>query len=113
MDGREARKGVNEAWFRDLNERLERRSARRAAVADGFDAICECANEDCTERIKIGFADYERVRSSSTRFLLRPDHADLTVERVLSSHDEYDVVEKIGDAATVAEHEDARTAETP
>jgi hypothetical protein len=111
MDGRDARKGSNEAWFRDLNERLERRSVKRATVADGFDAICECANEDCTERIKIGFADYERIRSSPTRFLLRPDHVDLTVERVLSSHGKYDIVEKIGDAAKVAEHEDPRDGE--
>jgi hypothetical protein len=108
MDGREARKGANEAWFRDLNERLEERAVGQVAVADEFDAICECADEECTARITIAFTDYERVRRSATTFLVRPGHADLDVERVLAHHEAFEVVEKLGDAGEVAEQVDPR-----
>jgi hypothetical protein len=111
MDGRQARKGANEARFRDVNERLERRSAERVAALHEFDAICECADENCTDRITIAFDDYERIRARPTSFLVRTGHGDSEVEHVLRRRASYEVVEKIGDAAAVAELEDRRSAD--
>jgi hypothetical protein len=103
------RKGENEARFRGVNERLERRAAVAAiAPPDGFEIVCECAVEECTERIEISFAEYERVRDNPRAFVVVPGHADPDCERVLSSRDGYEVVEKYGEAGVVAELADPR-----
>ena len=67
---RESRKGANEAWFREVNERLEDRAAGQSAPSDAFEIVCECAREECTERIAIDFAAYEAVRRIPTRFIV-------------------------------------------
>jgi hypothetical protein len=110
MSDREARKGENESWFREVNERLE----DRVLEARGFDPdatmeiVCECAREECTERVAISLADYEQVRTSPLSFIVLPGHAELDYERVLASGAGYEVVEKLGDAALAAEAEDPR-----
>ena len=99
---REARKGQNEAWFRELNERLEERAAVELGLTDTFEVVCECTREECTERIAVAFVDYEAVRETPTRFIVVPGHADPTCERVVSSNDLSCTVEKFGDAAEEA-----------
>ncbi len=99
---------MNEGWFRDLNERLERRAAGDATIADRFEIVCECSREECTERITISFADYERVRIDARTFIVLPGHADLSCERIVSRRESYNVVEKFGDAGAVAEIENPR-----
>jgi hypothetical protein len=103
---------MNESLFRGLNERLEERAVERGARST-FDIVCECAREECTERITIGIADYEAVRADATTFIVVPGHIEPDVERVVSSHDGYDVVAKIGEAAVVAEIENPRDGQGP
>ena len=110
---RESRKGANEAWFREVNERLEDRAAGHAGSSDTFEIVCECAREECTERITVAFADYEAVRRRPTHFIIVPGHIDPTCERVDSSTGGYDIVEKFGDAARVARIENPRNGEEP
>ena len=107
------RKAENEGWFRDLNERLEDRAAGRATSDGPFEIVCECAREECTERIPISFSEYEAVRASSTTFVVAPGHHDLAVERHVASREHYDLVEKLGVAGLVAEIEDPRDAVEP
>lgn len=47
-------------------------------------------------------SEYEALRADETHFALYPGHADLEIERVISSHAGYEVVEKQGQAADVA-----------
>ena len=108
---RDARKGANEAWFREVNERLEDRAADREAASETFEVVCECAREECTERIAITFADYEAVRSQPTRFVVLSGHVDPSCERICSSTGGYEVVEKFGDAGLVARIENPRNGE--
>lgn len=105
---RESRKGANEAWFREVNERLEDRAAGQERRAEAFEIVCECAREECTERITVAFADYERVRRSPTAFMVVQGHLDPTCERLEASTDDYDVVEKFGEAGEVARIENPR-----
>lgn len=106
---REARMGQNEAWFRELNERLEQRALERRDSQVLFRIVCECDREVCTEQIEITIGDYEAARRSSTAFIIVPGHADLSFERIISIRAErYEIVEKLGDAALVAEAEDPR-----
>ena len=104
----EARKGANEAWFREVNERLEQRAVDKAEASKPFEIVCECAREECTERIAISIADYEAVRKSPTAFIVLTGHMDPTCERLVSSTDGFEVVEKFGDAGLVAEIENPR-----
>jgi anti-anti-sigma factor len=102
-----AGKGANEDEFRRLNERLEDRARSTSATA-GFQIVCECDREECNVRISITFDEYESARSGSTTFIVAPGHADPSCERVVSSTEGYEIVEKFGDAGLVAQLDDPR-----
>ena len=50
MSRREERLARNEAFFRELNERLE---AVTPDSAEELVVVCECADEDCVQRLKL------------------------------------------------------------
>jgi hypothetical protein len=103
----ELRRGMNESLFRLLNERLEKQALDRGLEAT-FEIVCECAHEDCTLRIPVLVADYEAVRAEPTRFFVATGHADPAIERVVESSEGHEIVEKLGEAAMVAEVENPR-----
>jgi hypothetical protein len=107
MSSSDARKGQNEAWFREINERLEDRATARAGDGE-FEVVCECSREECVDRIAISIADYEGVRADAKAFVLMPTHVDPSCERVVSTTATYVVVEKFGEAGVVAETQDPR-----
>jgi hypothetical protein len=87
------RRALNEALFRDVNERI-------AETADAFgakqtDFVCECADPSCTDRVSVTLAEYERVRARPTTFLLAPGHDQPDIERVVSERGRFHVVEKV------------------
>jgi hypothetical protein len=51
----------------------------------------------------MSLAEYEAVREEETPFVLYPGHADPDIERVISSHPGYELVEKEGPAAKVGQ----------
>lgn len=101
------RRGMNESLFRLLNERLEKRAVERSPEAT-LEIVCECAREECTVRIPILVAEYESVRSEPTKFVVVEGHSDASIEQVVDSGDGYEIVEKLGEAALVAEVENPR-----
>ena len=108
----EERKGENEAFFRELNERLENRAIEQEPGAGrSFHAVCECALEACTVRVSISLTEYEYVRAASARFIVARGHADAEVEAVVKSTAGYGVVEKFGEVAQVAQRLDSRGGE--
>jgi hypothetical protein len=54
--------------------------------------MCECGR-GCSLQIKIGAADYARVRDVSTYFLVTPEHRAPEVDRVVEDHDSWLLVE--------------------
>jgi hypothetical protein len=109
MDERERRLGLNEAMFREVNERVEDINRTFGSITGSFDIFCECGDTSCTERISVPVDDYERVRSNPTHFLLHVGHEDPTVERVIEIHETYVIAEKEGvDVESVAEETDPR-----
>jgi hypothetical protein len=108
MASADERKGENEAFFRELNERLEQHAVDKRVDSDSFEIVCECSLETCTQRLRLTFADYEAVRTHETWFILAAGHADLGVERIVSSTAGYEIVEKLGIAAAVAADSDPR-----
>jgi hypothetical protein len=109
MDERERRLGLNEAMFREVNERVEEVNQAFGSITGEFDIFCECGDISCAERIRIPMGEYERVRSDSKHFLLMVGHEDPLVERVIENHDSYVIVEKEGmEVEQVAEETDPR-----
>jgi|KBSMisStandDraft_5_1062788.scaffolds.fasta_scaffold194388_1 hypothetical protein len=104
------RTGENEALFREVNERLKERKEDNSAWALPSQWICECADPECTERIEMSLFEYEDLRSKTTHFAVAPseEHVSLDVERIIDKLEGYWVVEKIGEAAEVAEETDPR-----
>ncbi len=111
MDGRAVRKGANENWFREVNERLEARTLERdgAGRQASFRIVCECVDEECSQRIAISLVDYEQVRANARRFVVRPGHGDASIERVVAVAEGFDIVEKFGDAGRAVAVEGSRT----
>jgi hypothetical protein len=102
-DLRQKRLGLNEAVFREVNERIKGlANLFKWREPERLDLVCECRKATCCERIEMTRAEYEAVRAEKTHFALYPGHADLEIERVISSHKGYEVVAKQGDAADVA-----------
>jgi hypothetical protein len=102
----ERRVGVNESVFRDVNERIDELGDQHDLGETEF--VCECADTACTERLILAKAEYEAVRAHPDRFFLVPGHQRLAAERILEQHDRYFVVEKLGEAAEIAEETDPR-----
>jgi hypothetical protein len=96
LSPRDEHLGRNETVFRELNERL-------ASLANKFswgpdevlDLICECDDATCVERIRLTRSEYEAIREVPTHFAVFPAHARAGVERVVSSHETYDIVVKV------------------
>lgn len=106
----EERLAANEAFFRELNERIREAVGSQGRDGHLYEFICECADTQCAERIAMPVTEYERIRADPTRFLLAPGHDDQNVEVVLDSRPDRVVVQKIGRAAEVVRALARRTA---
>ena len=110
MDERERRIGLNEAVFREVNERIRAVGKTFAVVDEQLDLICECGMADCAERIQIPAAEYEQLRAKPTHFAIVPGHEIDDVETLVERCKGYDVVEKkAGAAAELARDTDPRS----
>jgi hypothetical protein len=105
------RTALNESLLRERNETLKTHNASvhwvDPPVADWY---CECARLDCKAPVQLTVGEYERVRLNPRWFIVAPDqqHLRLEVERVVEQSDRYWVVEKVGEAAEMAEALDPR-----
>ena len=110
MSDRERRLGLNEALFRDVNEKLRVVNEAFAPITDTFDIICECGHMTCDERLSIPPRAYEDVRADPLLFLIVRGHEIPDVEDVVRETDTYAVVRKHpGDPAQVAITTDPRS----
>ena len=104
---RERRVGLNESLFRQVNEEIRRLDH---GDDDGvITVICECGDADCTERLELHLAEYERVRSDSLLYVVASGHEIPDVETIVERRDGWKVVRKVGPAGEVAEETDPRT----
>jgi len=106
---RERRIGTNEALFRDVNERLKEAAETFSIGPRELDLVCECADAECVERVRISVSEYEAVRKDPQLFIVAPGHVARDVERVVERRNGYDVVSKTGLASQIAEQTDPRS----
>jgi hypothetical protein len=110
MDDRAERIGLNEALFREVNERVKAINDRFGDRPETAQFVCECGNQACTERIEIALPAYEQLRADPARFAVRPGHELPDVETVVERNEDYAVVEKKpGGPAELAEATDPRS----
>ena len=97
----------NDAVFRRANEQIERAAETYDVEPAPF--LCECADERCTEIVRLTLEEYEAVRSHPRRFLHAPGHESSGEHvRVVANRGNYLVVEKVGKAGEIAEELDTR-----
>ena len=103
-DLRRRRQGLNQALFREVNERLGETAPDGSAA---LDLVCECADGGCTEPLRIAVVEYERVRRDPRRFIVRPEHVVRDIERVVGDAADHRVVEKVDPRAVamVVQHD--------
>jgi hypothetical protein len=100
---REVRAARNQALFRAVNEKIMELNEALGEIEDTVSVACECSRIDCVDLLQIPPDAYQAVRGSPRTFMVFPDHADPCVERVVSEHDGYAIVEVFGDGARIAE----------
>jgi hypothetical protein len=107
-ESRQVRAAQNQSLFREINERIESLNESFSHLEPMGDWICECADDTCTEHMKMTLGEYEAIRQDGNRFPVLPGHEALDVEVVVERHERYVVVSKIGKAAAFAREHDPR-----
>lgn len=110
MSSREERIGLNEAVFRQVNERIEDMAETFQPSAGTLDLICECGDPECVQPITMTPAEYERLRSNAHHFAVYPGHEIEDVESIVERHERYEIVAKTrGVPEQIAEQTDSRS----
>lgn len=100
---------MNEAVFREVNERIEDFAGADDRKTQVLDLVCECSDATCVERVSMTRAEYEELRSDPHQFAVHPGHEYPDVETVVARLKNYYVVRKdSGVAEQVAEETDPR-----
>jgi hypothetical protein len=95
MDERERRIGLNEAVFREVNERVRGLNEAFGTITEKMEIVCECADPGCTQRITMSVSEYEGLRSEPDQFAVVPDHVYPTdVEEVVAHGTGWEMVRK-------------------
>jgi hypothetical protein len=111
-DLRPERRARNEASLRTVNEAIV--AGQPLADAEQPVAfVCECANVGCTVILQLTCGEYQSVRSGPRRFLVAPGHEAPDLERVVSRREGWTMIEKVGEAGSVAEQEHEPDARPP
>jgi len=88
----EDRVALNEALFREVNERLKHVLA--PSPNQRIDFLCECGDEGCNELITLTHWQYEDLRGDRRLSVVVYGHARPAVEHVVASGDGYQIVRK-------------------
>jgi hypothetical protein len=65
VNDQQERMARTESLFRDVNERIAESAERFEAPSTEF--VCECSDQNCTERVEATLDEYEHVRADATR----------------------------------------------
>lgn len=107
--GAQERIARNEALFREVNEAIARGLWPGDDDATTVPFRCECGRIGCAARVEVRPQDYERVRRDPRRFIVLPGHELTEAEAVAERRPGYMIVQKSGEAGTIAEQTDPRS----
>jgi hypothetical protein len=107
---REAPIGMNEAVFRDVNERIQDAASAFSLTSEPLDLISECGDAGCVARISLTGDEYEAIRADAQLFAVAPGHVVPDVGELVEHRDRYDVVRRSGGVpAEIAQNTDPRS----
>jgi hypothetical protein len=92
------RRAKNEAIFRENNERIKRRAEvvlpeeNKPNFEIGF--VCECSDETCHQTVRLTLEQFDRWSKNRKHFILRPDHHQSDIERIVGTEAGFVVAEK-------------------
>jgi hypothetical protein len=81
-----------ESLFREVNEAVQ--VYFRVGDTTKGQFICECSDLRCVEKLRLRRKEYADVRDHPTRFFVLPGHETTEVDRVVTKHRGFTVVEK-------------------
>lgn len=106
--------GERQVHFRAQNERIYA-SADSLHMIGQIPFICECADDACTEIVRMRDDEYDTISQHPRRFFNISGHetssVDAGAEKIVAVIGELTIVEKIGIAGDLATHERARGGE--
>lgn len=70
-----------QSFFREINDRVSELSEARDATPPRF--ICECVRSGCGATVVLSLAEYAKVRSDPTCFIVLAGHEDATSQEVV------------------------------
>jgi hypothetical protein len=107
---RQKRIGLNEAVFREVNERINDLADQFGLEDQPLDLVCECGDAACVERISMSRDEYEELRADPTHFAVYPGHETADFEAIVERRGGYDIVRKHeGGPAALAQATDPRS----
>jgi hypothetical protein len=110
MSERDRRRALNEAAFREVNERIRGLNATFSEFSGEFSIVCECDDAACVEHLSIRPDAYESVRSDPTLFAVLRGHESPAVESIEDERGAYNLVrKKPGEPARIAAATDPRS----
>jgi hypothetical protein len=108
----ERRLAENEVVFRQLNEQVKKgvEETNKLAIEENqHDMIidledwqtslqfyCECSDENCTKRVTVDYAEYNKIHEQRDHFIVAPGHEVAKIEQVVRKEDGFVVVKKYG-----------------
>jgi hypothetical protein len=110
VDRRAERIGLNEALFREVNERVMGINESFGGRLEEAEFVCECGDPACAERVRLALDEYQALRSDPTHFAVKEGHEFPDLERVVARRERYVVVaKKAGMPAQIARETDPRS----
>jgi len=108
QDGRQIGAARNQSLFRAVNEQIKDMNEAVATFTRSFAISCECADTNCIDTLELSPEEYEAIRAEPRQFAVLPGHVYPDVETVVRESKGFIVVEKIAQAAVMAEVLDPR-----
>jgi hypothetical protein len=101
MDAKEStdKRVQNEYIFKGLNQDFVEMVSTFAAQShlpssQEADFFCECADINCTKKVRLKLSFYKDVLSHKNRFVILPGHEEHSIEDIVNKQDDYYIVVK-------------------
>lgn len=95
---------LNDATFREANDRIEVSAEKHTQEGDLVPFVCECADPNCRELVHMTLDEYRMMRSDPTLFVNVPGHQSSAHgwAKEVARWDGHAIVEKVGEAGDLA-----------
>ena len=95
----------NDALFREANEGIREAAEEHLNGDELVPFVCECADPNCHEIVRVTLAEYQLIRSDPRLFINVPGHQASAQgwAEAIAGRDGHVVVEKVGPAGDLAE----------